>query len=258
MRRVLCSELPRTGHPTLLEEAEAQHLVRVLRLGDGDRVEAIDGKGSAITARLQVRGREVRLFVIDEHGAPAEHRGADALEVVPVILEIAALKGEAMEWVVEKAVELGVQEVHPVITANTVVQLGRKTPEDFRERWQKIADQALKQCGRLIAIRVEPPRPLSEMLTRSAPEPKSLRLWCDEASRSESVDISARLAKLEYRDRVRLLVGPEGGWSDLERGLLQVSVEAVSLGPLVLRAETAALYATSLAISRLRSLPSSS
>jgi len=242
-KRVLCQALPTPHHPTPLEESEATHATRVLRLKDGDVVEAMDGNGHAALTHLRTRNGPARLEFISSSVAGAPE------QLVPVILEMAVLKGEAMEWVVEKAVELGVTTLAPVLTAHTVVQMDRKGPEAFRERWQKIADQALKQCGRLARLEVQAPCALEELVAKPV-SARAQRIWCNEAERDGSQSLLDWLEKSRERDfsPLHLLVGPEGGWSAQERDLFsrESGLAQVSLGPLVLRAETAAIFATSL------------
>jgi 16S rRNA (uracil1498-N3)-methyltransferase len=251
LKRILCAKIPEPHRPTELAETEATHATRVLRLKDGDLVEAMDGKGHAALAKLRTRNGPPRL---EFHEKTSQ---SSASQLVPVTLEMAVLKGDAMEWVVEKAVELGITRLIPVLTAHTVVQMDRKGPEAFRERWQKIADQALKQCGRLEALRVEMPVALDELLTSKA---QGMRLWCDEEAREDSARPSLLKWLEENRQQghpaIHLLIGPEGGWSDSERDLLSredsSKLACVSLGPLVLRAETAAIAALSLVASDFR------
>ena len=253
MKRVLCPKLPTPGHPVELPENEARHATQVLRLRDGDEIEAIDGKGNAVVTTLRVRGGPVRL---ECSGNAPVVRGSGRQEIVPVSLELSVLKGDAMEWVVEKAVELGVRRLVPTLTSHTVVQVDRKGPEFFQQRWQKIADQALKQCGRLERMEIHAPLGLEEVLLRSPHSAKKPRLWCDEAVAKDGEFLQNRLNGLQNVDEVSLLIGPEGGWSQTERDrLLSPSSgagERVSLGPLTLRAETAALFAISLCVARFR------
>lgn len=247
MKRVLCRQIPQPGKSVELSEDEAGHLTKVLRMRNGDRVEAMDGHGLAQLCRLVVRGKTV-LIQADADQASATARESNPGEVVPLELEMAVLKGDAMEWVVEKAVELGVQTLIPLSTAHSVVQIGKKGPEAFQERWQKIADQALKQCGRLERLKISLPTSLEERL-RQDPGNATPRFWCDEAQNREAASLSQALHALETQSSstlVRLLIGPEGGWSELERDLLRISAKPVSLGPLILRAETAALFGISL------------
>ncbi len=252
MKRVLNPRLPKPGRPVELSADEAIHAVRVLRMGDGDTVEVIDGHGGVVSALLKIRGKLVFLECAPD-SIPARHSSADT--IAPVTVELAVLKGDAMEWAVEKCVELGVRALVPVLTAHTVVQTGRKGPAEFQARWQKIADQALKQCGRLERMEVALPIPLDERLVQSPTGPRSPRLWCDEASQGESPYLGAWLASADRSsmENLQILIGPEGGWSELGRGLLQTSTTAIGLGPLILRAETAALFAASLAVGWMRS-----
>ena len=247
MKRVLCSEIPRIGAPTEIPESEALHLTRVLRLGNGDLVEAMDGRGGSAIAKLKLRGKQAFLE-LSEKLEPSNIEFVQK-QVVPVCLELAVLKGDAMSWAIEKAVELGILELTPILTAHTVVQLDRRGPEAFQEKWQKIADQALKQCGRLTRMTINPPISLEVLLaTRQA-----TRIWCDEGSKEQSPNLNDFLISTALPEKLHVLIGPEGGWSDVERQLLDTSAKSVSLGPLILRAETAALFASSLAVARFRS-----
>jgi 16S rRNA (uracil1498-N3)-methyltransferase len=278
MKRVLCDRLPEPNRATPLSDAEANHLTRVLRLKDGDRVEAMDGKGHQAGVTLRTRSGAPRLEFLEK---PVSSQHPDrAHQRVPVILEMAVLKGDAMEWVVEKAVELGISALVPVVTAHTVVQLDKKGPEAFRERWQKIADQALKQCGRLDRLEIKMPIEFQLLMTQAGSAP---RLWCDESARdhagslmnwlsshtqahaqtsaqsgaesSGDTQASANLGAAQFSGEVRVLIGPEGGWSELERQLLSQAPDTnipVSLGPLVMRAETAAIFALSLVSAHFR------
>ena len=247
MKRVLINSLPANDRPVALPEDEAHHLIQVLRIRNGERIEALDGKGAKMTVEVEFLGKGK---------AQVHSRGESSrdprLNALPVILEMAVLKGDAMEWTVEKAVELGVKTFIPVLCAHAVVQVDRKGPQYYRERWQKIADQALKQCGRLERMEVRDPIELASLLT----EKRALRLWADEATRADSPHVFEALSKVDTPDRLRgvaILIGPEGGWSETERELLSRSdCRSTSLGPWVYRAETAALFATSLVAASMR------
>jgi 16S rRNA (uracil1498-N3)-methyltransferase len=243
MKRVLCPRLPAPDRPVELPEEEARHALRVLRLRDGDRIEIIDGRGGRATGRLRSKGEKAWA---EADSTPATAAPATAAGVVPVRLELAVLKGDAMEWAIEKAVELGIRSLQPVLTERTVVRTGGKGPEAFQERWRKIADQALKQCGRLERLDVEPPIPLEEVLA-AQPGP---RFWCDEAAGAGEPFL---LDAFGGAESLRVLVGPEGGWAPRERELLARSgATRATLGPLTLRAETAALFAAGLAQAHFR------
>lgn len=256
MKRVLSSQLPERGREVELPSDEAHHLTHVFRLSDGARVEAIDGKGTSQIVELKVRGKKVFLRAIAELT-----KLKDAEPIWPIVLEVAILKGDAMEWLIEKCVELGVSELRPLQTAHTVVQVGKKGPEAFQERWQKIADQSLKQCGRKISMKVQVPQSLEAALL---PDLNEMRLIADEAKREVAQGLPELFgspgAPSQFGGRpIHLLIGPEGGWSGKERdwfgsALPQKSVHWISLGPRVLRAETAALFTISQAIFGIESL----
>jgi 16S rRNA (uracil1498-N3)-methyltransferase len=204
-----------------------------------------------VPAILRTQGGVTRLELAQTGNASVRTEAPGS--VVPLVLEIAVLKGEAMEWVVEKAVELGVRELVPVLTAHTVVQIKAKGPEAFRERWQKIADQALKQCGRLERLLVQAPAPLERVISEHPASARVHRFWCDEAAGEKAAELAQQAAPAAASaTELRLLIGPEGGWSEEERSWIAGSASRVRLGPLVLRAETAALYGVSLLTSALR------
>lgn len=231
----------------MLPEDEAHHLLQVLRVRNGESLECLDGKGRRVKAVVDFQGK-----------GKASVQAAGAVETdpklmsVPIQLEMAIIKGDAMEWTVEKAVELGVRTFVPVQTAHAVVQIEKKGPKAFQERWQKIADQSLKQCGRLERMIVQEPVSLEELLMTKRP----VRLWLDEAARATSPSMIEALNSAGasvITQGVSILVGPEGGWSDSERQFLtKSSLPSVSLGPWVLRAETAALFATGTVLSSMR------
>lgn len=247
MKRVLVDKLPDADRPVTLAEEEAHHLLQVLRVRNGERIEALDGKGAKMAVEVEFLGKGKAQIV--SRGEPDRD---PRLAALPLILEMAVLKGDAMEWTVEKAVELGVKTFVPVLCAHAVVQVDRKGPKYYQERWQKIADQALKQCGRLERMEVREPTELAMLMT----EKRALRIWADEESRALSPHVFETLAAVEAKDRVRgvaILIGPEGGWSDTERELLSRSeCRSTSLGPWIYRAETAALFATSLVAASMR------
>jgi 16S rRNA (uracil1498-N3)-methyltransferase len=128
------------------------------------------------------------------------------------------------------------------MTAHTVVQIGKsKSNEEFQARWQKIADQSLKQCGRVSRLLIQLPIALTERLAQKS---VGTRLWCDEQQWAHAPFLGDQLQSERF-EGITLLIGPEGGWTDDERKVIRQSATAVSLGPLILRAETAAVFATS-------------
>ena len=160
MRRALSGPLPlKPGTLVSLDEAEARHLISVLRMGPGDEVELLDGKGLKAKATLVFQGKKVLAETTE-----APHTDSRYVST-PNHLCMSIIKGDAMEWVVEKAVELGVRSLTPVETEFTVVKIHKKGAEAFQERWQRIADQAIKQCGRLDRMTIHSPVAFDEVFS---------------------------------------------------------------------------------------------
>lgn len=216
---------------------DAHHLVRVMRAQSGDEVIVAGGDGRA--ARMAICGIERdRVHLRRMAYLPqAEIRNAE------VILIQALLKGEKMDFVVQKAVELGAAALYPIETEHVVVRYDAKKAAAKAVRWQKIADEAAKQCGRQALMPVAAIAPLSALLRN--PElfgaPDTAVVFCYEGEREQS--LRTRLHGFSVR-RVVLIVGAEGGFSPAEaEAVTAAGAQSVSLGRLILRAETAALAA---------------
>lgn len=250
MRRVLCPALPKPGQRIEIEPSEAKHLTTVLRVREGEIIELLNGSGGKVQAKIHLQ--EKRLFVEGLTPIASDPK----LNSIPIHLRMAILKGDAMEWVIEKAVEMGVQRITPLHTDHTVVQIQKKGADAFMERWQKIADQSLKQCGRLERLEIEMPVSLEETFI----SPKGQTFWLDEALASntiptEHLQIALTQATFSADQPLSLLIGPEGGFSPAERERLlqltalnnsEINIKRVHLGSLILRAETAAMMGIAL------------
>lgn len=220
------------GERVVLQDEENKYLVRVLRLEAGDAVVLFDGHGQEIEARLEsvsARGSVLRL------GA----RRSVVLPAVRVTLVQAVPRGDRMDLVVQKATELGIARIVPVLSARTGAQpLG----ESRLRRWRTIATEAARQCGRADVPSIDDVRPLADALAE-APEEGQARLFVWEASRGSPL----RRALTGTEAAVRLLVGPEGGFAESEaRDIEAAGYRAVGLGSRILRSETAALVAVAL------------
>ncbi len=248
MRKALCLELPeKIGDCAEIPATEANHLISVLRLKPGDTIELIDGGGKTANATLFYQGKSLFAELVSE---PV---GNPRLQSFPLHVSVAVLKGEAMEWVIEKAVELGVRTLTPFESEFSVVDLRKKGPEVFHERWQKIADQALKQCGRLSRMTVTMPTTFENVLSS-----KNQLIWLDETlareSNSSHWDDSylPKVAEQILKDpnhEPELIIGPEGGFSPSEKNRLmqpfKKEIKRAHAGAAILRAETAVLFGIS-------------
>ncbi|BEU88577.1 16S rRNA (uracil(1498)-N(3))-methyltransferase [Selenomonas sp. TAMA-11512] len=216
---------------------DAHHLTRVLRakIGERVRVRAMDGR----LAEAEIAGFEedaVRLSLLFEEEAE-EERGER-------VLIISLLKGDKLDLVVQKATELGITRILPVVTAHAVVRYDAAKAEKKRGKWQKIAVEAAKQCGRVSLPTVEDIRPMEEAL-RLCGE-MDMRLFFYEADEEHDVKsvLRASVKGGERAGSVAFLIGPEGGFSAAEaEQVMDAGFTPVTFGRNILRAETAAIAA---------------
>ncbi len=217
-----------------LPEAEARHCARVLRLEEGDVVEIFDGVGRVAQARLvEVDKRRV---VVE----PMEVR-AEAPLPVRIALLVALIKGERFSWMIEKLTELGVSRVIPVMTARCVVRLdGREAAQRLR-KWEATAVEAAKQCGNTFIPDILAPCTWDHALEMV--QGPGLRLIG--TLQADRRDLGVVLPEQGAgATEVCLAVGPEGDFTEAEVAAARgAGFLPVSFGRLVLRSETAALFA---------------
>jgi 16S rRNA (uracil1498-N3)-methyltransferase len=216
---------PITRDTADLTGPEAEHVVKVLRGKLGDIVTLFDGSGAEFPARITALGRSsVALAVLARHEVSREL----ALELT---LGVALPKGDRQRWLVEKAVELGVSRLVPLITERGVAQPNEAT----LGRLRRYVIEAAKQCGRNRLLQVAPPQRLDELGGRE--RGAALRLLADVGPEADPI---AELPVSEPPRAVYCAVGPEGGFSNEELAAAD-GWQRVSLGPRILRVETAAI-----------------
>lgn len=246
-KRFLTQKIPSPNSPVVLDSDEAHHAIKVLRLEDGDPVFAVDGlgKGSPGTIRIKRLSNKTEVLIESAGIAVSEVPGS----IFPIHMSIAILKGDAMDWCIEKCVELGVSSITPLETDHTVVQIKKKGGESFQSRWQTLSDQSLKQCERLTRMIIQPPVSLEEHLAQMG---QTEMFWLSE--RSNTPQTLSKMTSLRSGN-IHILSGPEGGWSANEKSLLSRSknITPVSLSPLILRGETAVVSSASIVAEVLRS-----
>lgn len=222
-----------------LTSDEARHLREVLRLKAGDKVYVFDGEGKEFACLVRTAAREFSDLEILEEVEPARPESPLKLS-----LAVALLKGEKFDLAVQKATELGVRQIIPLVTRHSDIRL-RDEGDALKRvmRWQRIAFEAAKQSGRAFVPQVTPPLTLANLLADPL-APESLQVIFSERN-GESLAM-ATAAVSDVRS-VTALVGSEGGWSDEEIEMArEAGARIVTLGGRVLRAETAAIAVTAL------------
>jgi len=211
------------GAAVELDPGQANYLGNVLRLGEGAELLLFDGRSGEWRARIARAGRKRMALAV-------ECRTREAEAVPDVWLAFAPVKRAQTDWLVEKATELGAARLMPVITGRTIAERVRI------ERLQAIAIEAAEQCGRTRLPDISEPMPLAHLL-RHGDSARAL-YFADESGGEPA-------AGAFLPGAATILTGPEGGFTDEERAAIRAAPNAVpiSLGPRILRAETAALAA---------------
>ncbi len=224
------AEIPVGGRVQLeLTGTAANHVARVLRLRVGDPLILFDDAAGEYTATVAALLRNaVRVTVGDYIAVNRE-------SPLQVTLVQGISRGERMDVVVQKATELGVHRIVPLLAERTVVRLNAAQAANRLRHWRAIAVAACEQCGRNRLPEVTPPMSLQDFLVSDYPEGLRLVLSPDGSLKARELPVSAA---------VTLLIGPEGGLSDAElSAALAAQFKAMALGPRILRTETAALAA---------------
>lgn len=227
--RVFVDEPLAGGRELRLATAAAAHVSRVLRLSVGDELTLFDGNGSEYSATIfEARGTTLRVRV-------GEPRPVDRESPLRITLVQGISRGERMDWVVQKATELGVAAIVPVITERSVVKLDATQARKKHEHWRAITVGACEQCGRNRLPDLAMPMPFGRWLAEAPSDGTRILLH---ATASDGLGSIGRPAA------VTLLIGPEGGLATQEREAAAVSgFQPVRLGPRILRTETAAIAA---------------
>lgn len=228
------------GDEPALGPEDSHHCADVLRLGPGAVVTVFDGQGRVAEAELtDVRRKRCALRIGEERRTPEPRCALTLAQAVP--------KGKNMDLVLQKAVELGASAIVPIISARTVVRVDEPAEAARkRERWQQIALEACKQCGRntipLVALPESPERfaasPQSELTLLASLQPGALGI--------RETLAAFHASQGRPPESVAILIGPEGDFTPEEiASILSAGAVPVTLGSMILRTETAALYGLS-------------
>lgn len=228
------------GATLTLTGDEAHHAARVLRVQRGERVTVLDGAGTRFLCEVQSVGRgSVELAIVEKSTAPIPPCSITLLQCIP--------KGKLLESIIQKATELGVVRIVPILSTRVVTHLDDEDGQRKSEKWQQVAVEAVKQCGALWLPRVESPLKPREFIARS--EQFDLALV-------GSLQADARHPRDHFRNYIArhkkppasvcIWIGPEGDLTPEEMDEIKSSgALPITLGKLVLRVETATTYCLS-------------
>ena len=212
-----------------LTNDQCHHILHVMRMRSGDVVRLADDSGAVMLAELRVQ--EGRVWALPTSIVPAAQEGA------PITLIMGLIKGERWEWAIQKAAELGAARIVPLQSRYCVVRLAEEKLEKKLARWQTIAREASEQCKRSTIMKVERPITMRELADVRSEQNLIAYERCDATSRS-----LAGALRGHSPASISVMIGCEGGFSEEEAmQAKELGFAWVSLGPRILRAETAAM-----------------
>lgn len=233
MRRFFIEKIGDKEGTCLIKGPEARHILKVLRLGPGDGFILMDGQGDQYRVRIKSVSRHDLSVKIEEKLPPRPPS--------PLSLTIgqAVLKSKAMDWLIQKYSELGVERIIPFISGRTVFSTNGDRLENKVRHWLEISRNAAKQSGRQKPAEIGRPVDFEEFLPASGgPKAFKIILWEGE----KTMDLKGLIRSSLPMKEVVGLIGPEGGFTDREiASALAAGFTPVSLGPCILRAETAGI-----------------
>ncbi len=233
---------PNDWPSSTLTGPEAHHARDVLRLKSGDRLTVFDGRGREATAEIGApEAGVVPLRITQETVTPPLRTHIVLAQAIP--------KGKNMDLIVQKAVEIGAAEIFPLLSARTIVQLDAESATQKQAKWQSVAIEAAKQCGQNWLPHVHTPRAPNDFF--ASPPPSDLRLIG--SLQPGAQHLKKILAEYEQaHDGARptrglMVIGPEGDFTPAEISLARShGCTPLTLGPIILRVETAAIYCLSI------------
>lgn len=223
-----------------IEGEEARHALKVMRLRVGDECEVFNGCGQAAVGRIASTAGSSLLSLAELSPLP------DMPPVAGITLALAVPKGSNMDLIVQKAVEMGVQRIIPLITERTIVRLDARDAAAKTAKWSRTVLEACKQCGVNMLPVVEQPQSYASFLQRS--DLPALKLQCAIVPHARPLRTLLEQARAAGQGDCVLLIGPEGDFSPAEYAAGEsAGYLPMSLGPIILRVETAVFLAVAAA-----------
>ena len=236
MQRYFIDHIDENQQATIVGD-DVHHISRVMRMNTGDKVICCDKTGKVAICELAEITNETILANVVEW--------IENSNEIPVHIAIASglPKGDKLEYVFQKGTELGASEFVPFIAARSIVKWDEKKGAKKVERWNKIAKEAAEQSHRSKVPVIQSPKNLKKLIEYSESFRYKIIAYEEEAKQGENSKLAEIFRKLDNEDSLLVVVGPEGGLTDQEVSLLQDhGFVACSLGPRILRTETAPLY----------------
>ncbi len=226
--------------PLRLDGCEAHHALQVLRLKPGAPVTVLDGAGQEYRCVVAHVAKDSLTLTVSERITTAPLTGS-------ITLLVAIPKGKIIEDIIQKAVELGAQRIVPLLTERVVTQLDAEGAESKQAKWQTVAIEAIKQCGAAWLPKVETPQTITEFLKRGEAFDLAL-VGSLQTERRHPGDWLSTFQAQHGRppQTAAVWIGPEGDFTRPELQVIEAAgVKPITLGPLTLRVETAAIYCLS-------------
>jgi 16S rRNA (uracil1498-N3)-methyltransferase len=219
-----------------IEGDEVRHIRKVLRLKRGDEIVVFNGSGKEYGGTIVEEGPSSVVITIQNIFSS---KTESQLEIT---LAQSLLKGDKMDYLIQKATELGVKEIIPFFSSRSVPLLEESRRLKRYHRWERIAVEASKQCGRGVVLKIEPLQDYSEILRTASPDSLRLILW-----EREGVRLKEALERSKEKTKIFFIIGPEGGLSEEEVDQAKRNgFTPVTLGRRILRSETASLCLVSI------------
>ena len=242
MHRFFTDQAANPGQRVMLSKEDAAHCLRVLRLNAGDEIELVSSPHRFRAEIESIQDGEVHCRVMESLPSTEAKHGVILFQGLP--------KSERMDYIVQKATELGIEKIVPVMMIRSVVRLEAKEGEKKAVRWAHIEREAVKQCGRTVVPQISAPLSFQEALKEMEKADVLLVPWED----AHEGGIAEILKEADCRT-VGIVIGPEGGISQEEiRKMESIGGRTVTMGPRILRVDTAATAAICLAMQALGEL----
>ncbi len=235
MQKFIIPTIDSIPSKAMIKGQDAKHICKVLRLNQGDKIQITNGRGRDFTAQISLILRDaVELDILDEHKSLTESS-------IDITLCTGMLKDKKMDLVIKHVTQLGIYKWVPFFCKRSIPTPDAKRLKKRQTRWESIAKESLKQCGRSRLPNISSPLSFKDMLNIAGSYDAKLAFW------EKATQKLGTLEKTDPIKKVIILIGPEGGFSQTEIKLAeQKGFSSYSLGPRILRAETASISSCTL------------